>query len=305
MGRTAEHPLWFRRDRRASARPSHALPAASSASLPTGIGYLRMHCATRILRGLTEGDGNAFTLVELLIVIAVIAILTALLLPAVHRARVAAKTTRCKGDLHQLGLAWAGTAQANHGLKSPLWPPGKSAVITSNLVFEYVPHHRNSSGLSGAGLLADKLDTLELATCTESDMQGHSREAIKARLSAAKERDFDRTERFSVYSGYATRGDNAYGKTVDVPVTADTPDGKASLDWQNPNSAIVYDYNFDSWSQLPSPRPPMPDEVNTNDHGGITNALHFDLHVSGTPGLQTSTNVAEANETLIRLDGSR
>jgi prepilin-type processing-associated H-X9-DG protein/prepilin-type N-terminal cleavage/methylation domain-containing protein len=49
--------------------------------------------------------GGAFTLVELLVVIAIIAILAALLLPALHRSKASSWRADCVGHLRQLALA--------------------------------------------------------------------------------------------------------------------------------------------------------------------------------------------------------
>jgi len=87
----------------------------------------------RLVKGIHDGSAGesrtkqspamraGFTLVELLVVVAIVAILASILLPALTRAREEAKRLKCMSNLKQLGIAFA-LFEADQG-----HPPGSGA----------------------------------------------------------------------------------------------------------------------------------------------------------------------------------
>jgi prepilin-type N-terminal cleavage/methylation domain-containing protein/prepilin-type processing-associated H-X9-DG protein len=83
-------------------------------------------------------QSRSFTLIELLVVVAIIAILAALLLPALSKAQAKALQASCIGNMKQLGLGWTMYTQEYSGMHARISPHAGATATPDTWWQEYL-----------------------------------------------------------------------------------------------------------------------------------------------------------------------
>jgi prepilin-type N-terminal cleavage/methylation domain-containing protein len=91
-------------------------------------------------RAFTRKTNAGFTLIELLVVIAIIALLMAILMPALQRVKKQAGAAACKANLHEWGLVFAMYTDDNNGL----FMAGYSGGIDGTWIGALRPYYQES-----------------------------------------------------------------------------------------------------------------------------------------------------------------
>src|SRR5678810_391831 len=87
-----------------------------------------------VRRPFRANQTHGFTLIELLVVIAIIAILAAMLLPALSKAKCKAKRTNCMSNKHQITLACSMYNNDWDEFLVPNAPVGARSITTGEFV---------------------------------------------------------------------------------------------------------------------------------------------------------------------------
>ncbi len=225
---------------------------------------------------------SAFTLIELLVVIAIIAILTALLFPAIATIRARADTTKCISNLRQIGIGiMAYCREHDDSLPGPLTLEQYPNPLTNSkgsLVEKLEPY------LGGQKKDPNQADAKRLTSinslfvCPAYEKQFRNADGIVYAMNMKKMTQYEQAP-----WGDANGGKEPLKKTVLTTWTETTTDGPDSPVNLSKTYAMKDTDVLDTQENgaAPTDATKLAPKVS---HGEFRNALFYDFHV-GTLGL--------------------
>ncbi|MEM9883056.1 MAG: DUF1559 domain-containing protein [Planctomycetota bacterium] len=234
---------------------------------------------------------RAFTLIELLVAISIIALLIGLLLPALAGARVAARSTQCKSQLRQLGIAFETYAEAHKGIVPPSLVTGADAGIVgipagtrwhTHFLVEWVDSNKLTTTQQAQGIAAEQGDN-SIFICPGSDTSVTGTDPFADRL-------YQNSYGMNAMLNYRT---DLLSPPL-VPAVNNWPRWRAKFKdlyaVRSPTTAMLLIDNKnpsvnDSTSDLTLTAGEYEGnlEVGARRHDGVGNALFVDGHAAGVP----------------------